>query len=643
MRRPDGAVRRSQILTSAGPGSLVDLVNDAVIIGGLDTWRYTTDQSDFIIEPRLQIRAQKLLSAMSWWSHPEVRLRSPPACDDNKVTRNLGIQAARFPGWYLCQNNSCRSLVNWRGLNEHRKHTCSDTTSRRGMPVVPVRFVSACPNGHIQDIDWLWFVHRGKTEDGVEQESGQPRRYCTRKGPSQRPNDPLGDGYSSALYLIQVGTSGELADYVVGCRDCGMIRGLQELNTPAALGKCPGHRPWLGDAREANCSQATQIRLLTRTASNAYFAQTLSVLSIPDPDTELREKVEEVWTFIQGASREFLGMCMTNIPAVQKVLGGYMLDDVWEEVDRRQQGRPVDIPKTRETEWKALMSAPPEAPGERPSPDQVWFARKIPTPDAPDFLDRVVLVHHLREVRAQIGFTRLESVTGDAEGDYDLSVTTAPLGLDASWIPAVEILGEGVFLAFSREAIEAWESRIAVIRRREKFTEALFEFNQNRKNPVLFPQPIAARLLMLHTLSHMLINAISLECGYPATSIRERIYCSHGGDGEWRAGILLYTGTPGSEGTLGGLVEVGRNILHHLRRAAEMGLLCSNDPVCAQHEPHGSEEGREREGAACHGCVLIGEPSCERMNRDLDRTFVVPTVEESEVAFLRDWVRSWSG
>src|SRR5690606_32307954 len=133
----------------------------------------------------------------------------------------------------------------------------------------------------------------------------------------------------------------------------------------------------------------------------------------------------------------------------------------------------------------------------------------------------------------------------------------------------------------------------------------------------------------------LLINAISLSCGYPASSIKERIYCSEEGG---RAGILLYTGSPSSEGTLGGLVEVGRDIVTHLRMAAEMGRLCSNDPVCAQHDPNGDRDKRHSEGAACHGCLLIGEPSCERGNRDLDRTLVVPTVEHRDAAFLGDWL-----
>jgi hypothetical protein len=85
-------------------------------------------------------------------------------------------------------------------------------------------------------------------------------------------------------------------------------------------------------------------------------------------------------------------------------------------------------------------------------------------------------------------------------------------------------------------------------------------------------------------------------------------------------------------------VQVGRDIVTHLRRAADSSLLCSNDPICAQHDPAGPEEGRRREGAACHACLLIAEPSCERMNHDLDRSLVVPTVEGSAAAFLREWL-----
>lgn len=126
-------------------------------------------------------------------------------------------------------------------------------------------------------------------------------------------------------------------------------------------------------------------------------------------------------------------------------------------------------------------------------------------------------------------------------------------------------------------------------------------------------------------------SAVSLECGYSASSIRERIYFGDSG-----YGILLHTGTPDSEGTLGGLVQVGRKIEQHLRNALELGRLCSNDPVCAQHTPQNAHEERYLMGAACHGCLLIAETSCERFNQYLDRSLVVANVSSSGPEFFRD-------
>jgi hypothetical protein len=135
---------------------------------------------------------------------------------------------------------------------------------------------------------------------------------------------------------------------------------------------------------------------------------------------------------------------------------------------------------------------------------------------------------------------------------------------------------------------------------------------------------------LLHSLSHTLLTAVSLECGYPASSIRERVYALEAG-----YGILLYTGSPDAEGTLGGLVETGRQIDRHLRAALELGRLCSNDPVCAQHDPPNQHECRFLHGAACHGCLLIAETSCEQHNDFLDRALVVPTVEDAGAEFFR--------
>lgn len=638
--RPGGEVRRSQLLTTYGPGALVDLVDDAVIVGGLGQWRYGSPSSGYIKnEVRLQKLAQKKLAAQSFWDHPTVRLRMPPDCDDEHPTAQRGIGVWAFPRWFVCQSEQCRSLVHKTGLDDSGRHVCRH--GGKAWPVVPIRFVAACPHAHLQDIDWNWFAHRGE-KDLPEGIAEKPGVYCKRSGPSHKKGDPLGAGYTSPLYLDVLGTSGELTDFIVGCRQCGKVRGLQDLSQgKAAIGTCRGLRPWLGYGKQEECPEPERLKVVTRTASNLYFAQLLSVLSIPDPSHAIEEAVESIWDFVQTLPHiEALTQVMQWQAPVKAAVSGLNLYDVWAAIEARKSGKSIPQPRTRETEWRAMMKAPFEGAPGLAEPNARWHPLRAQIEGLPSFVDRVVLIHNLTEVRAQIGFTRLDSPSPDAEGEYELPVGVAPLGHDEDWVPAVEIYGEGIFVAFDMDTVLGWEQKnAAVAARTGRFREAFKQYNARYGSDVKFP---GARLVMLHTLAHLLIQAISLECGYPATAIRERIYCFHGDhESDQRAGILLYTGTPGTEGTLGGLVAAGRDIVRHLRHAAELGRLCAHDPICAQHEPDAEGSDRLRAGAACHGCVLIGEPSCERMNRDLDRTLVVPTVEETGAAFLGPWMATW--
>ena len=222
----------------------------------------------------------------------------------------------------------------------------------------------------------------------------------------------------------------------------------------------------------------------------------------------------------------------------------------------------------------------------------------------------------------------------DVDGELKLNVSPAALDIDISWVPAIENKGEGIFLSFKEAAIDEWLSREAVKERAAALNQG-FKVWMKRKGidstKFLFP---GAPYIMLHSLSHLLITSVSLECGYSTSAIRERIYAGPSG-----YGILLYTGSTGSEGTLGGLVQVGKNIETHLANALELGKLCSNDPVCAQHTPQNPHEERFLHGAACHGCLLIAETSCERRNEFLDRALVVETVGTSGAAFFSDSVR----
>lgn len=214
------------------------------------------------------------------------------------------------------------------------------------------------------------------------------------------------------------------------------------------------------------------------------------------------------------------------------------------------------------------------------------YARRLDTLDSKwrSTIDRIVLVHRLREVVALIGFTRFEAAMPNIEGEIDdlaINIRRADLDFEPNWVSTIENLGEGVFISIKKEAIHQWLKRPAVQARAEKLESGFYKWLDTRgisREKVRFP---GAAYIMLHSLSHLLITAVSLDCGYASSATRERIYAFD----EIGYGILLHTGTSGSEGTLGGLVEVGRHIEYHLGKALEYGRLCSNDPVCAQHQP----------------------------------------------------------
>jgi hypothetical protein len=484
-----------------------------------------------------------------------------------------------------------------------RGHYTDEHRQRR--PVVPVRFVRACPRGHLGDIDWFGFVHPG--DDACRRQQRQ-------------------------LWIDERGTSGDLSEVWIRC-DCGAERAMNQaaLSSAKALGVCDGSRPWLGAYAKERCSLSN--RLLVRTASNAYFPQTMSVISIPERNEAVTQAVGQVWDarlqYVHSLAD--LQKERQTIPPVTSALEGLTDDEVLAEIEARHGATGTALlGKVKEAELQTLFAAKAEVGADRP--DGLYHARALAetvwTAPWTGGIERVVLVHRLREVAAQLGFTRFEPVAPDIDGELALDVERAPLAREISWLPAVENRGEGIFIGFSGKSIAAWLERPAVQQRRAALAAGFGRWEAERPGTKRrFP---GLPYIMLHSLSHLLITAVALECGYPVSSIKERVYA-----GEAGYGLLIYTGTPDAEGTLGGLVEAGRRIAHHLRDALDMGELCSNDPVCAQHEPSNPLEARYLLGASCHGCLLIAETCCEQHNEYLDRALVVPTVEGCGAEFFR--------
>jgi len=632
---PAGEIRQSQLLTTFGPGSMVDLPDDSVVISGLNYWR---GNQDTITEERLRRKINEMFHKQTGtWLN--IELRTPPQPYSNQDSRQHHINAFVFPGWFLGQVDQThlingkiyrtRPLRPWSAIRDKKMF------NGKKIEWVPVRFVQACVNGHLSDIDWRGFVHKDL------------------KISCQKP-----------LWLDESGSGNDFDEIFVRC-ECNEYRPLSEtkIKDSPVLGDCKGEMPWLKEYKEhcvgrklnpntgelQETGQPEPNRLLVRSASNAYFSNTVSVISIPDQAHELYKSIDE---FYEGDLEEIedLDDLINTIKRKRYAkLHPFNPEAVWEALQNRRENNTTDAPdrSIKSVELEALLQSPlensPEAKQNR-SKDDLDFeaARRSPDSIQPQwqpYLSQVVLVHRLREVIAQVGFTRFESSLPDVEaGDLDINPRRAPLAKEIKWVPAIENKGEGIFLAFDTKAIEDWVNSPNAMKRNEELQQGSQKWLKSRGIDQSKSRYPGLAYILLHTLSHLLITEIALDCGYSASAIKERIYAIRDPE-ESRIkgyGILLYTSTSGSEGSLGGLVNLGHNIENHLRRALQRGRLCSNDPICAQHDPTNIDEDRLLHGAACHGCVLIAETSCENRNDFLDRALVVNTVADTKAAFFPD-------
>ncbi|MCY3537735.1 MAG: DUF1998 domain-containing protein [Synechococcus sp. SB0673_bin_10] len=606
-RPPLGQARQSQVLQLYGPGAMVDLPDYALLIGGLDLW--SDKGCDIVYEPRLL----QLVRQATGVAHLD--LKTPPKEVDRLKNISGSIKAFRFPEWSVAQKVSerlafdsipCRArpLVHFNDgcIQDWRRYRDDEGE----YPLVPVRFVTACPHGHLSDIPW--------------------RDFCFRQFNCQN---------TERLYLLEAGTGNDFTQIYVQS-DSGVTRKLADalVTQSNSLGNCQSRTPWLGRGRfdSETCitdGKRTRNRLLVRSASNAYFTETLSVISLPEDVNGLAKRVCELKDDLGGIGAE------TDVPAALKfnprlksAFTGVDPALLWQEIEAQRGGPGTEAPSPKDEELKLFVG--PMDGVSSSSEDSLFEADVWQTSDAPTWyrkaIQRVLLVHRLREVQALVGFTRFTPRTSSLGGlpiDTTSSNCRAPLANNLTWVPASENKGEGIFIELDPHRIRAWAGSDAVTMRTMNFMEAFErEWLATRGlSAEQFPFP-GAPYLLLHSLSHLLITEIALECGYGASSIRERIYANSA----IGYGILLFTSSSGSEGTLGGLVEAGKRIVTYLEKAFERGQLCSNDPFCSEHDPNHHFDIRPTHGAACHGCELIAETSCERHNEFLDRALVSPTV-----------------
>jgi hypothetical protein len=236
------------------------------------------------------------------------------------------------------------------------------------------------------------------------------------------------------------------------------------------------------------------------------------------------------------------------------------------------------------------------------------------------------LLHKLRETRAFVGFSRI--YPGD---DLTQEERWKLVALEKKrWLPAVIVRGEGIFLKFREDRLGEWIKKFGATHE-SRFSLINHHMGELRGRRHQQPKLISPKHVLIHTFAHLLINELVYECGYGSASLRERIYSS---DGESpMSGVLIYTAAGDSEGSMGGLVQMGQPSYLEavVDRALEKARWCSSDPVCIESKGQGPDSCNL---AACHTCALLPETSCEEQNRLLDRGVVIGTIENPSSGFF---------
>jgi hypothetical protein len=382
---------------------------------------------------------------------------------------------------------------------------------------------------------------------------------------------------------------------------------------------------------ENPCSE--QPRVLQRGASNVYFPVTYSSIYLPlwaeQTDARIVKALEDpkVWGTLTSGLRDgrLIDPARSEVVADMRQLDpGKLLSAAQRKLDGVTELRPVTEEEYRRHEYEAFR----EGRGGEPSDLRV---DRVPGNQYSGMLGTVLrevgLVRRLRETRVLAGFTRILPAGGQADQDR-----TQPLSrrLQDRWLPAIEVRGEGIFLDLDPRSLDVWSARSGI----EKHLRSLLEADRQRAvDRHMEQRRITPKFIMLHTLAHVLIRQLANDCGYGSASLRERIYCDTTPDSEPMQGILIYTASGDSEGTMGGLVRQGEpvRLQYTLERAIHAAYWCSSDPICFESKGQGTDSGNL---AACHGCALLPETSCEEGNRLLDRQTLIGRPDKPQLGFF---------
>lgn len=594
-----GEIRKSHSITTGGPGALSDFPRMSGIISGIDNWESTLGKINF---EKMQIHERNLerILCKKFFVQPQMM-------EDSRFPGGITIE--RFPEYYYCPE--CGVLDKYYKIEKKSDNPtkynrdlycgmCSQSKGRN-IKLIPSRFVVSCKHGHIKDFPYEWWVHRNN------------------------------NGCSNPKLSIEISKRiNNLEGITIKCQ-CGAKENLEKIMDKGSLYQlhCYGEMPWLGKKEDHKgwfseypdevCGE--ELRVLQRGANNVYYPCIISALTIPPYSSRIQRILASDIVVLTDYYQKPEALRRANLDFYYESHKNRLRCDR-NRFDQELK-HALGITDSGYKDIQELVRGEYNALSDEDCSDPDFLTMKMDVPEELcGFFEQIKIVGRLREVQVLQGFKRISQ-----DGSAMAPLSKKPL----DWLPGNELYGEGIFIRFNESKIREWEKRVA------NFYKALIRRAENTFFSRGKIEEKNLRYILLHTTAHLLIRELTLQCGYSAASIKEKIYSS-ADDDKPMCGILIYTASSDSDGSLGGLARQGipEKLKDTVISMIENASWCSNDPVCIDSRAQGYAS---LNYAACHACALLPETSCECSNVLLDRGAIIGTSDDSTLGYFYEFLK----
>lgn len=610
---------RSKLISNyGGVGSLIETQDCSIMIETFDNWQYkdlSNKLSAYIIkDDRLLHRLKNRFS--------NIRHIVQIPTDKNSFTDHVRPSANYFSKWFYCPRCNRFAdypewLKRWNASGKKKEYFNPPKCTNAGCKeetLEQIRFVMTCKDGHIHDIPWKhWNVRLQSDQTHLESENEEDGEVG-----SSKPRGPQLDLLRTCCdrqnlnYIISKENT-ELSGIWVVCKNCKAernLKGVFNFESP-----CEGKKYWIGMTNEqwSNelCDKLTKVTV--KTSNSVYYANSLSSIYIPTMQldsritNEIRIEIDNMLDSGEFTSEEIIKNISVSKKIPKEIIKGYL--------ENGDEATYIPEEIFRQAEYHYFLT------GEQPDNNQLKF-RLLECSNQIYGFEKLVKLEKLKKITVQTSFTRQEPIDVDSilqeDTNYEYTVkrqSVSKNNFNTKLFPGVESFGEGILFVLDVEKLNRWETQEKIIERTNILkTNA---YNSSWQYHKIIARTLTPRKVLIHTLSHLLIRELEYVCGYPASSLQERLYVSDTMHG------FLISAFDGTDGYLGGLANLCNDldILNDIIQSAiNRANDCSSDPICMESDGQGVSQ---LNLAACHSCSLTPEITCELSNLFLDRKLLV--------------------